>query len=100
MLAVFRGRASEGLDFSDNYGRAVIALGIPYPNIKDVQVDMTCTREHRKNRAQVSKIFFRQGGPQAAVQQPLLQQKEALERRRLVRNSGLPSREPGLGQMH
>lgn len=38
MLAVYRGRASEGLDFSDNYARAVIAVGIPYPNIKDIQV--------------------------------------------------------------
>ena len=38
MLAVYRGRASEGLDFSDNYARAVIAIGIPYPNIKDIQV--------------------------------------------------------------
>ena len=40
LLAVYRGRASEGLDFSDNYGRAVIACGIPYPNVKDVQVDL------------------------------------------------------------
>jgi Fanconi anemia group J protein len=38
LLAVYRGRASEGLDFSDNYARAVIACGIPYPNVKDVQV--------------------------------------------------------------
>lgn len=40
MLAVYRGRASEGLDFSDNYARAVIAVGIPYPSFKDVQVDL------------------------------------------------------------
>jgi Fanconi anemia group J protein len=40
MIAVYRGRASEGLDFSDNYARAVIAVGIPYPSIKDVQVDL------------------------------------------------------------
>jgi Fanconi anemia group J protein len=38
LLAVYRGRASEGLDFSDNYARAVIACGIPYPNVKDAQV--------------------------------------------------------------
>lgn len=38
LIAVYRGRASEGLDFSDNYARAVIAIGIPYPNIKDIQV--------------------------------------------------------------
>jgi Fanconi anemia group J protein len=39
LFAVYRGRASEGLDFSDNYARAVIAIGIPYPNLKDVQVN-------------------------------------------------------------
>lgn len=40
LMAVYRGRASEGLDFSDNYARTVIAVGIPYPNIKDLQVDL------------------------------------------------------------
>ena len=39
LLAVYRGRASEGLDFSDNYARAVVACGIPYPNVKDSQVN-------------------------------------------------------------
>jgi len=38
LFAVYRGRASEGLDFSDNYARAVIAVGIPFPNVKDVKV--------------------------------------------------------------
>ena len=38
LFGVYRGRASEGLDFSNNYGRAVIAVGIPYPNVKDTQV--------------------------------------------------------------
>jgi Fanconi anemia group J protein len=40
LFGVYRGRASEGLDFSDNYARAVIAIGIPYPNVKDIQVDL------------------------------------------------------------
>jgi fanconi anemia group J protein len=40
LMAVYRGRASEGLDFSDNYARTVIAVGIPFPNIKDLQVDL------------------------------------------------------------
>ena len=34
------GNASEGLDFADDNARAVICLGIPFPNIKDVQVDL------------------------------------------------------------
>ncbi|XP_065934696.1 Fanconi anemia group J protein homolog isoform X1 [Magallana gigas] len=37
-VAVFRGKVSEGMDFADNYARAVITVGIPYPNSKDVQV--------------------------------------------------------------
>ncbi|XP_061197315.1 Fanconi anemia group J protein homolog [Saccostrea echinata] len=37
-VAVFRGKVSEGMDFADNYARAVITVGIPYPNAKDVQV--------------------------------------------------------------
>jgi Rad3-related DNA helicase len=31
MLAVCRGKLSEGLDFSDDFARAVIIVGIPYP---------------------------------------------------------------------
>lgn len=37
-LAVCRGKVSEGLDFADNNARAVIVVGIPYPNVKDTQV--------------------------------------------------------------
>ena len=35
MFAVYRGKVSEGIDFPDNHARAVIAIGIPYPNYKD-----------------------------------------------------------------
>ncbi|KAL8141006.1 hypothetical protein V2J09_007027 [Rumex salicifolius] len=36
-LAVCRGKVSEGIDFSDDYARAIL-VGIPFPNINDVQV--------------------------------------------------------------
>ena len=39
-IAVCRGKVSEGLDFADNNARAVICVGIPYPNVRDVQVDL------------------------------------------------------------
>lgn len=39
LLAVCRGKVSEGLDFADDSARAVITVGIPFPNIKDIQVD-------------------------------------------------------------
>jgi len=31
---------SEGLDFADNNARAVITIGIPFPNVKDIQVEL------------------------------------------------------------
>ncbi|XP_046462198.1 Fanconi anemia group J protein homolog [Daphnia pulex] len=40
MLAVCRGKVSEGLDFTDNNARAVICVGIPFPNFKDTQVEL------------------------------------------------------------
>ncbi|KAJ8312439.1 hypothetical protein KUTeg_009812 [Tegillarca granosa] len=50
-IAVCRGKVSEGLDFADNNARAVITVGIPYPNFKDVQVKLK--REYNdKHRAE------------------------------------------------
>jgi hypothetical protein len=43
-FAVCRGKVSEGIDFSDDNARAVIAVGIPFPNFKDEQV--TLKREY------------------------------------------------------
>ena len=40
LLSVFRGKVSEGIDFSDHYARAVIIVGIPYPSYKDVKVKL------------------------------------------------------------
>ncbi|RUP49480.1 helicase C-terminal domain-containing protein [Jimgerdemannia flammicorona] len=39
-FAVYRGKVSEGIDFSDNNCRAVIAIGIPYPHVYDIQVKL------------------------------------------------------------
>jgi chromosome transmission fidelity protein 1 len=35
LFAVLGGRLSEGINFSDNYARAVVIVGIPYPNLND-----------------------------------------------------------------
>lgn len=37
-MAVCRGKVSEGLDFSDIYGRAVIITGLPFPPFKDPRI--------------------------------------------------------------
>lgn len=38
LLAVCRGRVSEGIDFSDEHGRAVIITGLPYPSAVDPKI--------------------------------------------------------------
>ncbi|XP_030041551.1 Fanconi anemia group J protein isoform X2 [Microcaecilia unicolor] len=40
LIAVCRGKVSEGLDFSDDNARAVLTIGIPFPNVKDLQVEL------------------------------------------------------------
>lgn len=39
-IGVCRGKISEGLDFSDQYGRAVIIAGLPYPPLHDPKVKL------------------------------------------------------------
>ncbi|XP_072750132.1 Fanconi anemia group J protein homolog isoform X2 [Anoplolepis gracilipes] len=39
-FAVFRGKVAEGIDFSDNEARCVLAVGIPYRNRNDVSMKM------------------------------------------------------------
>ena len=50
LLAVCRGRASEGIDFSDNNARCVITLGIPYPNLKGEEVGFKRDYNNEQNR--------------------------------------------------
>lgn len=35
LFAIFRGKISEGLNFSNQYSRGVFIIGIPFPNAKD-----------------------------------------------------------------
>lgn len=35
LLAVFRGRMSEGVSFDDDYARGVVCIGIPFPNLTE-----------------------------------------------------------------
>ena len=38
LLAVMRGRSSEGVDFLDDCARAVVVVGIPYPPLYETSV--------------------------------------------------------------
>ena len=38
MLAVYRGKVSEGIDFKDDKARAVFCIGIPFPSMFDIKV--------------------------------------------------------------
>ncbi|CAO3697444.1 unnamed protein product [Rhizopus microsporus] len=48
LFAVYRGKVSEGIDFTNEYCRAVVALGIPYPGIKDMEVQLKKEYNDRK----------------------------------------------------
>ncbi|GMF39530.1 unnamed protein product [Phytophthora fragariaefolia] len=50
-LAVYRGKVSEGIDFSDDNARAVLAVGIPFPNFKDLKVSLKREYQDHKSRA-------------------------------------------------
>ena len=52
LLAVFRGKMSEGISFNDAYARAVLCIGMPYPNYKDrgVKAKQNYNDEQRKLR--------------------------------------------------
>ncbi|KAI8089536.1 helicase C-terminal domain-containing protein [Halteromyces radiatus] len=51
LLAVYRGKISEGIDFTDNNCRAVIATGIPFPMWQDTKVQLKRSyNDSRRNR--------------------------------------------------
>lgn len=56
LIAVCRGKVSEGLDFTDDNARAVVTIGIPFPNLKDLQVElkMKYNDQHCKSRGLLS----------------------------------------------
>ncbi|GMH35725.1 hypothetical protein BSKO_03593 [Bryopsis sp. KO-2023] len=54
-LGVCRGKASEGMNFSDGYARSVVMIGIPFPNIKDCSVKLKRGyNDHRRANGKLS----------------------------------------------
>lgn len=56
-MAVCRGKVSEGLDFANANGRAVLITGLPYPPLKDPRV-MLKQRYLDENRAKQKEVTF------------------------------------------
>lgn len=52
LLAVFRGKMSEGVSFNDDFARGVICVGVPYPSSYDrsISAKMSYNNEQRKFR--------------------------------------------------
>jgi len=52
LLAVFRGKMSEGISFNDDFARAVVCVGLPFPNAFDraVKAKQMYNNEQRKLR--------------------------------------------------
>lgn len=51
LFAVCRGKISEGIDFSDEYGRCVIITGLPYPSLYEPKVRLKrelCDKKQRR----------------------------------------------------
>jgi len=60
LFAVIRGKLSEGQNFPDEAGRAVILVGVPYPNTKDPRVKAQREYYERKQKGMGSKWYLDQ----------------------------------------
>jgi hypothetical protein len=56
-FAVCRGKVSEGLDFANNNGRAVIITGLPYPPRMDPKVDLKMKHLEESRSAHSVKVL-------------------------------------------
>lgn len=58
MFAVCRGKISEGIDFANDNGRAVIVTGLPFPLITDPRVKLKQQYLNENKPVSILKEFF------------------------------------------
>ncbi|NVM03501.1 MAG: hypothetical protein HWN67_14325 [Candidatus Helarchaeota archaeon] len=58
LFAVIRGKLSEGQNFPDEIGRAVIIVGIPYPNVQDPKLQAQREYYERKKKGMGSNWYY------------------------------------------
>lgn len=61
-MAVARGKIAEGIDFADQYARAIFVVGIPYPNLRDPGIVQK--REWNQEKFQFDLAHFSGTSPQ------------------------------------
>lgn len=54
LFAVCKGKISEGLDFGDANARAVLIVGVPFPNLKDMKVSLKMEYNTQKKKSNTS----------------------------------------------
>jgi Rad3-related DNA helicase len=55
LFSIINGKMSEGINFSDNLARAVIVVGLPYPNVHDAEMREKCLwAERERNRREAT----------------------------------------------
>lgn len=69
LFAVFRGKCSEGIDFTDSNCRAVLAVSIPYPGLNDLKIKLK--KEYNDQQCQKHRQQPRVGGPPDQLGDPI-----------------------------
>ncbi|XP_068631264.1 ATP-dependent DNA helicase DDX11 [Battus philenor] len=58
LLSVVGGKLSEGLNFSDDLGRCVVVIGMPYPNVKSPELQEKMNYLNRKFGGTAGNIYY------------------------------------------
>ena len=112
LLGVYRGKISEGIDFAHHYARAVVIIGIPYPNLyasPSPPHPRAHTARAQNRPADQDEEGVQHQGEHAQGEAPAQRRRlvraslpapAPLSVRAQVRDPGVPRREPEPGPVH